>query len=428
MEYKRSIGVLMNKLLKWGKKLVSVYTCQNGVRIVTEEIPHVRSISVGIWVGAGSRFELPEENGITHFIEHMLFKGTKTRTARQIAEEFDRIGGEINAFTSKENTCYYAKVLDHHGELAISILADMFFDSEFSGAELKKERQVVLEEILMSEDAPDDDVHEQLWRVMYPTDALGLPILGTSETLATFTADTIRQYMEKHYYPENIVISVAGNVTKELLLHIEKLFGRYGRSKNAVETTLTYPTFHSGRFVKERDVEQSHLAISYPAIGVKHPDLNSFIALNNIIGGNMSSKLFQEVREERGLAYTIFSYQSCYADVGAFSIYGGTNNQQLPIMHETIKDTLQQVRKIGITDSELFNAKEQLKGSFVLGLESTNSRMSRNGRNELIHGRHKTIDETIADIDHVSMEKVDGLIESIFRVEPAVSIIGQGVK
>lgn len=408
--------------------MVTVYTCQNGVRIVSEEIPHVRSISVGIWVGAGSRFELPKENGITHFIEHMLFKGTKTRSARQIAEEFDRIGGEINAFTSKENTCYYAKVLDHHGQLAVSILADMFFNSSFDKNELDKERQVVLEEILMSEDAPDDDVHEQLWRVMYPTDALGLPILGTSETLSTFTSDTICQYMEKYYFPENIVISVAGNVTNDLLLHIEKLFGRYERTDKAVETALTNPIFHSGRFVKERDVEQSHLAISYPAIGIKHPDLNSFIALNNIIGGNMSSRLFQEVREERGLAYTIFSYQSCYADVGAFTIYGSTNNQQLAIMHETINETLQKVRIEGIKESELSNAKEQLKGSFVLGLESTNSRMSRNGRNELIHGRHKTIDETIAEIDQVSMDKVDRLIESIFSVDPAVSIIGQGVK
>ena len=408
--------------------MVKVYTCQNGVRIVSEEIPYVRSISVGIWVGAGSRFELPEENGITHFIEHMLFKGTKTRTARQIAEEFDRIGGELNAFTSKENTCYYAKVLDHHGELAVSILADMFFNSTFDPIELDKERQVVLEEILMSEDAPDDDVHEQLWRVMYPTDALGLPILGTNKTLSTFTADTIRQYMEKFYFPENIVVSVAGNVTKELLLHIEQLFGRYERSSKAVDTKLTYPSFNSGRFVKERDVEQSHLAISYPAIGVKDPKINSFIALNNIVGGNMSSRLFQEVREERGLAYTIFSYQSCYEDVGAFTIYGGTNNQQLSNMHETINTTLQKVRNDGISEIELLNAKEQLKGSFVLGLESTNSRMSRNGRNELIHRRHKSIDEILADIDEVSMDKVDELIQSILSTDPAISIIGQGIK
>lgn len=407
--------------------MANVYTCQNGVRIVYEPIQHVRSVSVGIWVGAGSRFELPEENGITHFIEHMLFKGTTHRTARQIAEEFDRIGGEVNAFTSKENTCYYAKVLDHHGELAISILADMFFNSMFSNEELEKERQVVLEEILMSEDAPDDDIHEQLWRVMYPHDALGLPILGTSRTLSTFTSKTIQTYMEKFYYPENIVVSVAGNVTKDLLLHIEKLFSHYEHSEKATETKLTFPTFHSGRYVKKRDVEQSHIAMSYPAISVKHPDIYNFIALNNILGGNMSSRLFQEIREDRGLAYTIFSYQSCYADVGALTIYGGTNNQQLPLLQQSIQETIQKVCDEGVTETEIVNAKEQLKGSLVLGLESTNSRMSRNGKNELIHGRHRTIDEIIGEIDKVSKGKINDLIESILTVEPAVAIIGQGI-
>lgn len=408
--------------------MVTVYTCQNGVRIVSEQMSHVRSVSIGIWVSAGSRFEEPEENGITHFIEHMLFKGTSNRSARQIAEEFDRIGGEVNAFTSKENTCYYAKVLDHHGELAISILADMFFNSTFATAELEKERQVVLEEILMSEDAPDDDIHEQLWRVMYPKDALGLPILGTSETLSTFTADTIHQYMEKHYNPQNVVISLAGNITKDLLLHIEKLFGGFERSEHAIEPLLTCPTFTPGYFKKERDIEQSHLAISYPAISVKHPNVYSLVALNNILGGNMSSRLFQEVREERGLAYTIFSYHSCFSDVGALTIYSSTNKQQLPQLQQTIDETIQQLLKEGVNETELSNTKEQLKGSLVLGLEGTSSRMSRNGKNELIHGRHKTLDEIIADIDRVSKSKVDEFIQMILGAERATSIIGQEIK
>ena len=320
--------------------MVTVYTCQNGVRIVSEHLPYVRSVSVGIWVNTGSRFELPEENGITHFIEHMLFKGTANRSAREIAEEFDRIGGEVNAFTTKEHTCYYTKVLDHHGKHAISILADMFFHSTFEKEELEKEKQVVLEEILMSEDAPDDDIHEQLWRVMYPHDALGLPILGTSETVHTFTSDSIREYMERHYCPENIVISVTGNVSKDLLLYIENVFSHFEQTEKAVKSTLTFPTFHSGKFVKQRDVEQSHIALSYPAISVKHPDLNNFIVLNNILGGNMSSRLFQEVREDRGLAYTIFSYQSCYEDVGSLTIYGSTNNQQLPLLQQTIDEII----------------------------------------------------------------------------------------
>lgn len=411
-----------------GCKLVNVYTCQNGVRIVYEHIPYVRSISVGIWVGAGSRFELPEENGITHFIEHMLFKGTNTRTARQIAEEFDRIGGELNAFTSKENTCYYAKVLEHHGKLAISILADMFFHSVFEKNELEKERQVVLEEILMSEDAPDDDVHERLWRVMYPNDPLGLPILGTNETLQKFDRDFILNYMDKHYFPKNVVISLAGNISKDLLLHIESLFGNFEPSEKAVPLNLSNPTFHSGRFVKERDVEQSHLAMSYPAISVKDPNYYSFITLNNIIGGNMSSRLFQEVREEKGLAYTIFSYPSCYMDVGALTIYGSTNNQQLPLLHETIIKSIEKIKKDGVTLQELYNGKEQLKASFLLNMESMTNRMSRNGKNELIFGRHLTVDEILQKIDAISLDSIQELIDKIFSVKPAVAIIGQGIK
>lgn len=404
--------------------MVTTYTCQNGLRIVSEKIPYVRSVAVGIWVDAGSRFELPEENGITHFIEHMLFKGTKTRSARQIAEEFDRIGGELNAFTSKENTCYYAIVLDHHAELAINILADMFFNSTFDAAELEKERQVVLEEILMSEDAPDDDVHEILWSVMYPNDALGLPILGTAETLKTFTADTIRNYMAKHYGPKSVVISVAGNVTDEFITKIESLFGQYDESPKVVEPVLTYPTFHSGKVTKIRDTEQSHLAISYPSIGVKDSDAFSFVALNNIIGGNMSSRLFQEVREDMGLAYTVYSYDSSYADVGAFTIYSSTSNHQLMKLQQKISEVIEQIVAHGVTAEELHNAKEQLKGSFVLGLESTSSHMSRNGKIELLHRKHRSVDEILAEVDAVSMEAIERLIQKIFTTEPAIAIIG----
>ncbi|GLC87351.1 M16 family metallopeptidase [Lysinibacillus piscis] len=404
--------------------MIQVHTCQNGVRIVSEQIDSVRSVAIGIFVNAGSRYELPEENGITHFIEHMLFKGTANRTARQIAEEFDRIGGELNAFTSKENTCYYAKVLDHHAERAITILADMFFNSTFAEEELEKERQVVLEEIFMSEDAPDDDVHEKLWEVMYPNDALGRPILGTAKTLPTFTAEKIRQYMAKHYGPASVVISVAGNISKALLQTIEELFGHYEASPLAITPTLTTPAFHAGEIMKTRDTEQAHLAMSFPAIHVKDPDMYSFIALNNIIGGNMSSRLFQEVREERGLAYTIFSYQSCYVDVGTFTIYGSTSRQQLPQLQHTIDATLLDIVAGGITEEELDNAKEQLKGSFVLGLEGTGARMNRNGTSELVHGKHRSVDEVLASIDAVSMESVNRLIAKILKAEPAIAMIG----
>lgn len=403
---------------------VQVTTCQNGVRIVSEHLSHVRSLSVGIWVNAGSRYELPKENGITHFIEHMLFKGTTTRSARQIAELFDRIGGEINAFTSKENTCYYAKVLDHHAELAVTVLADMFFNSTLTAEDIERERQVVLEEIYMSEDAPDDDVHEKLWAVMYPNDALGRPILGTAETLATFDEAMIRHYMAKHYSPQNVVISVAGNITEGLLATIEQLFGQFQASVEAVEPTLSYPIFTAGEIIKERDIEQAHVAISFPAIGVKNPDIYSLIALNNIIGGNMSSRLFQEVREERGLAYSIYSYQTSYEDVGSLTVYGSTSKQQLSQMQHTIDATLLDIVAGGITELELENAKEQLKGSFVLGLEGSEDHMNRNGLNELIHQRHRSVDEVLASIDAISMDTINELITDILLQEPAIAIIG----
>ena len=404
--------------------MVQVITCKNGVRIVTEHMSHVRSLSVGIWVNAGSRYEAPEENGITHFIEHMLFKGTKNRTARQIAEEFDRIGGEINAFTSKEHTCYYAKVLDHHGELAISILADMFFNSLFTKEDIVRERQVVLEEIYMSEDDPADDVHEKLWAIMFPEDALGRPILGTPETLATFDEMMIRSYMAKHYGPENVVISIAGNLEEGMLEKIEQLFGQYEASSQSVVSRPSYPTFTAGEVEKFRDTEQAHIAISFPAIAVKDPLMYSFIALNNIIGGNMSSRLFQDVREDRGLAYSVFSYQSSYEDVGAFTIYASTSKQNLDSLKQQIDQTLFDVVAGGVTEEELENAKEQLKGSFVLGLEGTEDHMNRNGVNELIHRNHRSVDEVLAKIDAITMESMDELITKILLNEPAIAIIG----
>lgn len=404
--------------------MVEVLTCQNGVRIVSEHIPYTRSVSIGIWVDAGSRYELPEENGITHFIEHMLFKGTMTRSAKQIAEAFDRIGGEVNAFTSKEHTCYYAKVLDHHADIALDVLSDMFFNSTFAAEEIAREKQVVLEEIFMSEDAPDDDVHEKLWAVMYPNDALGRPILGTEATLMTFDEAMIRNYMAKHYGPQNVVISVAGNISAELLANIEKLFGQYKASEIAEKPVLSYPEFTPGEIVKVRDIEQAHVAISFPAINIKDPKMYSFVALNNIIGGNMSSRLFQEVREERGLAYTIFSYHTSYVDVGALTIYGSASKSNLSAMQHTIDATLLDLVAGGVTEEELKDAKDQLKGSFVLGLEGSEAHMTRNGINELIHGEHKSVDEVLALIDGISMDMINELITDILLAEPAIAIIG----
>ncbi|WML49243.1 pitrilysin family protein [Neobacillus sp. PS3-34] len=403
--------------------MIKKYTCQNGVRIVLENIPTVRSVAIGVWIGTGSRNEDTQNNGISHFLEHMFFKGTKTRTAREIAESFDSIGGQVNAFTSKEYTCYYAKVLDTHAQFALDVLSDMFFNSTFVEEELKKEKNVVFEEIKMYEDTPDDIVHDLLSRAVYEDHPLGYPILGTEETLETFTGEKLQEYIHERYTPENVVISIAGNISDTFIQEVEKYFGSYEGGKSEREETK--PDFHANRITRKKETEQAHLCIGFEGLKVGHEDVYSLIVLNNILGGSMSSRLFQEVREQRGLAYSVFSYHSAYQDSGIVTVYGGTGAKQLDVLFETIQETLDNLKKEGITAKELNNSKEQLKGSLMLSLESTNSRMSRNGKNELLLKRHRSLDEITEQIDQVTKNSVDGLANSIFNDHYSVSIIGQ---
>lgn len=401
--------------------MIKKYTCQNGVRIVLEQIPTVRSVAIGVWIGTGSRNENPENNGISHFLEHMFFKGTKTRSAREIAESFDSIGGQVNAFTSKEYTCYYAKVLDNHAQYALEVLADMFFNSTFDSEELNKEKNVVNEEIKMYEDTPDDIVHDLLSQAVYGDHPLGYPILGTEETLQSFTGEKLEQYMHDTYRPENVVISIAGNVPESFINNAEKFFGSYEASKEKME--YEKPTFHATQASRKKETEQAHLCLGFEGLQIGHSDVYSLIVLNNVLGGSMSSRLFQEVREQRGLAYSVFSYHSAYRDSGMVTIYGGTGANQLGVLYETIQDTLGKLRADGITEKELNNSKEQLKGSLMLSLESTNSRMSRNGKNELLLRRHRSLDEIVEQIDQVTKESVDGMANKIFTDKYSVSLI-----
>ncbi|MGD6965105.1 insulinase family protein [Rossellomorea vietnamensis] len=401
--------------------MIKKYTCSNGLRIVLEEIPTVRSVAIGIWIGTGSRHENKENNGISHFLEHMFFKGTETRSARDIAESFDSIGGQVNAFTSKEYTCYYAKVLDNHAKYALDTLADMFFNSAFDEEELKKEKNVVYEEIKMYEDTPDDIVHDVLSKAVYENHPLGYPILGTEETLDTFNGHTLREYMHNMYTPDDVVISVAGNVDASFIKEVENLFGKYeggkGHEKNEV------PSFHQNKISKKKETEQAHLCLGYPGLQIGHDDVYSLIVLNNVLGGSMSSRLFQEVREQRGLAYSVFSYHSAYEDSGMLTIYGGTGAKQLNQLFDTIQTTLTDLTAEGITSKELANSKEQLKGNLMLSLESTNSRMSRNGKNELLLKKHRTLDEIVEEIDGVSIDRVNNLGKEIFSNDFSAALI-----
>lgn len=401
--------------------MIKRYTCQNGVRIVLENNPTVRSVAIGVWIGTGSRHETPEINGISHFLEHMFFKGTSTKSAREIAESFDRIGGQVNAFTSKEYTCYYAKVLDEHANYALDVLADMFFHSTFDENELKKEKNVVYEEIKMYEDAPDDIVHDLLSKATYGNHSLGYPILGTEETLASFNGDSLRQYMHDYYTPDRVVISVAGNISDSFIKDVEKWFGSYEAKGKA--TGLEKPEFHTEKLTRKKETEQAHLCLGFKGLEVGHERIYDLIVLNNVLGGSMSSRLFRDVREDKGLAYSVYSYHSSYEDSGMLTIYGGTGANQLQQLSETIQETLATLKRDGITSKELENSKEQMKGSLMLSLESTNSKMSRNGKNELLLGKHKTLDEIINELNAVNLERVNGLARQLFTEDYALALI-----
>ncbi len=386
-----------------------------------EDIPTVRSVAIGIWVGTGSRNETVQNNGISHFIEHMLFKGTKNRTAQEIAEAFDSIGGNVNAFTSKEYTCYYAKILDEHVELGLDVLSDMFFHSTFDEEELNRERNVVIEEIKMYEDTPDDQVHDLIARASHGEHSLGYTILGTEEILNSITLDTVREYMKERYTIENTVVTIAGNISKEILSLVEKYFCQFdnhGQDRSEISAKFL-PT----EITKTKQTEQAHLTFALPGLSVTDPDIYSLILLNNIIGGSMSSRLFQEIREKRGLAYSVFSYHSSYKDTGLFTIYAGTAPNQVNDVVEITQQLLLQIKQKGITDKEIIKGKEQLKGNLMLSLESTNSRMSRLGKNELLVGNHLTLDEIVQKINQVDQDSIQRIIARVFNHPFAFSMI-----
>lgn len=401
--------------------MIQRYTCENGLRIVTEKIPSVRSVAIGIWVGTGSKYESEANNGISHFLEHMFFKGTTSRSAKEIAETFDEIGGNVNAFTSKEYTCYYARVLDQHAPIALDVLADMFFESVFDPEEIEKEKNVVIEEISMYEDTPDDLVHDLISRASYSDHPLGYSILGTEEVLKSLTRDDLVSYIEQRYLPENTVITVAGNFDEPLLDAIKTRFSPFARAAHPVETAI--PPFVANTIAQHKATEQAHFCISLPGYHVGHENIYSLILLNNILGGSMSSRLFQEIREERGLAYSVYSYHSAYREAGTYTIYTGTAPEHVGQVFDIVSHILHDVATKGITPKELNKGKEQLKGSLMLSLESTNSRMSRLGKNELLLGRHFSLDEIIAKIDRVDHDSILAVARELFHSKLALAMV-----
>ncbi len=392
------------------------FTLNNGLRIVCEQIPYVRSLSIGIWVGTGSRNETLQNNGVSHFIEHMLFKGTYKRSAKQIAECIDNIGGQLNAFTGKECTCFYAKVLDTHADIAIELLADIFFNSRISDNYITIEKRVILEEIKMYEDSPEDIVHDLFAETVWADNSLGFPILGSPKSLRKINRKVIANNINDNYTPQNSVISIAGNFdSKNLLKLLEKEFGKWGCANEHIIKS-NKAEFTSRSMVKHKDTEQVHACMGFKGIEQGNDRLYPLLAVNNIFGGGMSSRLFQKIRETKGLVYSIYSYPAAYKYEGLFCIYAGMNPEHFEKVLYLIIEEIRKIISKGITKDELEKSKEQLKGSFILGLESTSSRMNSIGKSELLLGRIKTTTEVLSKINSISLSDINEIINMVFNL------------
>lgn len=400
-------------------------TLANGVRIVTEYIPYVRSVSLGIWVNTGSRNENRNNNGISHFIEHMLFKGTQKRSAKDIAESIDSIGGQLNAFTAKEYTCYYTKTLDSHIDLAIDVLADMLFNSRIDPKDIDVERKVILEEINMYEDSPEELVHDILSETVWAGNPLGYPILGTKESLNSIDQQEIRRYMDENYTPMNTVIAIAGNFDFDKVVGIlEQKFANW-EIKNDKQTIYPDTEFIHQISYKPKETEQTHICIGFEGIKQGDNSIYDLLVVNSIFGGGMSSRLFQKIREEKGLAYSVYSYPSSYKNAGMFTIYAGMSPSQVGEVLRLVREEIQLLKENKISEEELVKAKEQLKGSYILGLESTSSRMNSIGKSELLLKKIKTPDEILDRINQISLESVFYIIDKIFNNKKmSASVVG----
>jgi predicted Zn-dependent peptidase len=386
----------------------------NGLRILTERMTQVRSISVGVWLARGSRHESAERSGIAHFVEHMLFKGTATRSAEDIAQAIDSIGGQLDAFTAKEYASYYIKVLDEHLPLALDLLSDIVRNPAFSPEDVEREKKVVVEEIKMVEDTPDDLVHEIFTQGFWENHPLGRPILGTRETVESFSADLLRAYFADAYTAPNLIVSAVGNLEHERVRDlVADKFGSLGSIGE--ESGEQAPTVVPKIQIRTKELEQSHVCIGASSYPQNHDDRYSSYVLNTLVGGSMSSRLFQNVREKRGLAYAVFSGLSAYRDAGSFTIYAGCSNEAVGEVIDLIVEELRGVKQAPVPEAELQRSKDHLKGSLMLSLENTASRMSHLARQEIYFDRQFSLDETLQGIERVTPGDVQRVAADLFR-------------
>lgn len=403
------------------------FVLSNGVRVVAEYIPHFPSVSVGLWIGAGSMYETEEENGLSHFVEHMLFKGTENRTTREIAVEMDAIGGQVNAFTAKECTCYYAKVIAEHLERAMSLLSDLLLHAKMDDEEFEKERGVILEEIAMCEDTPEDLVYDLLAQAYFGNHPLARPILGTQEQIASVTREALIAFREKHYRPDNTVLAIAGQFDlDEFRAMAERYLGSWQAAGDTHEPEAVNGC--DGKLLcKKKDIEQVHICLAYPGVAQDDDDLYPLTVLNNLFGGGMSSRLFQHIREEMGAAYSVYSYPSAYANCGTMTIYAGTSPEMAQRVIDALHSEIKKLLDGGVTEEEFAMAKDQLKVSYVLGLESSSSRMSSIGRSKLLRGRAVDPQDVVRKIERVTRADVERVMREIFTQPCAGSVVGRDV-
>jgi predicted Zn-dependent peptidase len=403
-----------------------------GLRVITEAMPTVRSVSFGVWVGVGSRDETPALAGSSHYLEHVLFKGTKRRDALEISAALDAVGGEMNAFTSKEYTCFYARVLDNDLPLAVDVISDMMTSSVVRSADVDSERGVILEEIAMHEDDPGDVVHDAFAEALFGDTPLGRPILGTVESINALQRSAINGYYRRRYRPENMVIAAAGNLDHAKVVRlVAKAFGemlsddaQIDRKPSPPRVGGRPPVPHSGVSVVQRPTEQAHLVLGVPALSRVDERRFALGVLNGALGGGMSSRLFQEIREKRGLAYSVYSYAAHHAETGMFGVYAGCQPAKAAEVLDICRDQLDLVARGGITAEELSRGKGQLAGALVLGLEDTGSRMSRLGKAELVYGELLTVDELLARIDSVTLEQVREVAATVLSAKQTLAVIG----
>ena len=399
------------------------HTLPNGVRIVTEHVPGVRSASLGLWVGTGSRHEKASEGGAAHFIEHMVFKGTERRSARQLAQEMDAIGGQVNAYTTKESTCFYARSLDEHLPRAMDLLCDMVFCSRFDEKDVETERGVILEEIGMYEDTPEDLCSERLMAAVYKGTPLARPILGKKATLEQMTGAWLKEYKDAHYLPGDIVVSLAGSFPDFTVEELKaRLVGLTGGKTPAPKPVAYTPAFT----VKKKTIEQNHLTLAFPGLPYGHPKRFQAQLLSSILGSGMSSRLWQEVREKRGLCYSIYTYGAGHAETGVFAVYTALGKETEAQALETICRAVRDFADHGPTQEELDRARELSKANVLMGLESTQSRMSNLGRGTLLNGRPMKTDEVIQAYDAVTAAEVRDLAQKMFDFGKAsLSAVGR---